>query len=214
MMRRFLPFLLTIFLLAAATTAADFDYFHVNKNLGRIIFTYTYTDSVGNIEQKSSLGSCVLINVNGVNKIVTCYHIISNKPSGKILVYFNGNDRAYSPAVEIEVYSKQYDLLILSVVGDIPWDGVKIASDMEWGEKIYFGGYSSLPLPKIRIGFMVFHVAEGIYIDPVYFGDSGGGVFNEDGELLGIIHKTFELNHIPTLVGYAIPYGAILQTLK
>jgi S1-C subfamily serine protease len=58
----------------------------------------------------------------------------------------------------------------------------------------------------------------GIMVHPVFNGDSGGGVYNTKGELLGIINTVLSLREYNVmhsiLIGYAIPLEIIKEFLK
>ena len=175
---------------------------------------YMFIDTLGEECEGTAYGSCVLIEHNGEKKFLSCYHIPGNKPIGQIRVFISNGDRTIATKVEVEKYDSVNDLLLLRPKKKIPFEGAKIAEAFTDGEKVYFGGYSAFPLPKIRVAYAVEKYNHGIYLDPIYFGDSGGGCFNADGELLGIIYKTYSINDTPTLVGYATPLKVIREFLN
>jgi hypothetical protein len=135
------------------------------------------------------------------------------KPDGEFSIIITDGEESRNLGAEIIKVNAEKDLLLLRLSEPLPWKTTSLASKFKWGEKIYFGGYSAMPLPRIRIGFATGN-NKGIYLHPIYFGDSGGGVFNDKQRLLGIIYLTYTVSEIPLLVGYAIPLEDIREFLE
>ena len=186
-------------------------YQHIYQNVVRVMYVSEFEDIFGNKVEEVPYGSGVYIENE---KFLTSYHLPEDKPIGKFNIIASGEKGSYLVEGIIEKYDSDSDLVLLKTNEPLPWSGVKIAEkESEFDEKIYFGGYSSFPLPKIRITFKMPHKLYGTYLDPIYFGDSGGGVFNDRGELEGIICLTFNLYNIPSLRGYAVPLEKIRRFL-
>lgn len=173
----------------------------VQQSLARISYVSPNGDS---------RGSGVVINQEYV---LTCHHIIREKPGGKFSIIISTGKESRNLGAEVIKINPEKDLMLLKLSEPVPWKTTSPAKEFKWGERIYFGGYSALPLPKIRIGFATKR-SQGIYLHPIYFGDSGGGVFNKKQKLMGIIYLTYEIGGIPSLVGYAIPLEDIREFLE
>ena len=144
--------------------------------------------------------------------VLSCYHIIRGKPVGELRILITNGKESRNLGATIVKTDPERDLLLLKLDEPVPWETAKLAKKIEWGEKMYFGGYSALPLPLIRIGNVTTN-SKGIYVHPIYYGDSGGGVFNETEQLIGIMYLLYEVYSVPTLAGYAIPLNKIKEFL-
>jgi len=179
---------------------------HIRRNLIRIFYVWHYIDIYGKEIEGSSWGSGVLFNKQYV---ITCYHLGKERPLGIFKAYLLDEGRVRFENATIEKFNEAEDLLLLKLENPVKWKTVRLADEVIYGEQIYFGGYTPLPVPRIRIHRLSTY-KKGIYLHPVFFGDSGGGVFNSRGELIGIIYLTYKINGTFTLIGYAV----LLEKIK
>jgi S1-C subfamily serine protease len=215
-------FLLPIFLMNLSVNTGSVQtvspvFSDVQANTVRIIHSGKFTTHYGTTGEDVVMGSGVLLE-NG--QILTCYHVLDGYNAGTIKIM-----RAYNGKVEIRegeeislvAYSGISDLLLLQVTP--PFDGpfCKLAEyKPDIGEEISFAGYTILPVTKLRL-YRYLEGSLGIMLTPVFFGDSGGGVFNSNGELIGIIKISLALRDpFPqyTLYGYACPLDVLQQFMK
>ena len=182
----------------------------------KIIYTVRSTDIYGDTMEESNIGSGVLI---CPNQVITCYHLFADCIPGKIKIYIMLIGKTLMrDDVTIRKYSKKDDLALLIInppVEDI--SPIPIAAlTPQLGTDVRFVGHTILPVTRLR--FSKFSESlKGIMISPVFFGDSGGGVFNTKGELIGIIYTTYRIDfnndHQYTLIGYALPIDRITEFL-
>lgn len=197
MKKAFTIFLFSLIILCG-TVRADYPQI-VHQSLARVIYTSSTTESIG---------SGVVINGKYV---LSCFHLIKDKPGGKFSIIVGTSEMAVNIGADVIKVDSDKDLMLLKLSETIPWETTHLADEIKWGELMYYGGYSVLPLPKIRIGVITTRFDLGIYLHPIYFADSGGGVFNANQELIGIIYKTYVINGIPSLIGYAVPLDDIRE---
>ena len=185
----------------------------VSQSLGRIFYFYNIGDICGDNEERIVQGSAVAIDKNHA---LSNYHVLGGKTIGEIKIYFSNKEETHAFGAEVEKYDKIKDLVLLRLDKEIPWQVASLGEEIRFGEKIYFGGYSGgFPLPTIRVTFMSsLNYEYGIYLDPLYYGNSGGGVFDSQGRLIGIIYLMFSINSTPTFRGYAIPVDKIKEFLN
>lgn len=191
-------------------------YYQVLVNTVKIYYLSPYTTIYGTTGEDVITGSGVILDNN---EILTCYHTLDQFPLGKIrVVQFTGDriDKREGIQVEIAAFSRGSDLLLLKI--DPPFTGVaqniKIApGNPALGEEIAFTGHTSCPFTRLRL-YRYLEGALGIMLTPVFAGDSGGGVFNYEGQLIGIIRIHLMLDKQPTLYGYAIPLKIIQEFLR
>jgi len=173
-------------------------------NTIQVCFQYEYTDVTGKLYSLISKGSGIRI---AEDRILTCAHLVTGRPVGRL----------YMPArppipMKILKIDTDADLLLAQFGFQFAWEATDIAEGFSLGEEMMFTGYSSVPVPLLRFGRVAMN-PKGIMVHPVYFGDSGGGVFNMEGELIGIIYCTVMVQReevrVSTLIGYAIPLEVI-----
>lgn len=183
---------------------------NISKHTVRIVYVVEFRDTYGENVAGGSMGSGVLVNKQ---EVLTCYHLASDKMPGKFTLYITGDGQTETREGTIKKFNKEKDLLLLRLDKPVDREGIKIAEGVTHGETMYFGGYSALPMPRVRMGQVTFST-KGIFVQPVFFGDSGSGVFNISGELIGIIYIMFEVNYDYTYMGYAVSLQAIREFLK
>lgn len=185
-------------------------------NTVKIVYTATYESIAGDKIVSQGIGSGVLI---APDKILTCRHLVSSYQPGVFQVHYSdGKTVSIRENAKILKADAKLDLMLLQVEPAFPDSGVKIAIRVPGlGEPVYFTGHTILPVSCLR--FYLFNEnSRGIMLHPVYRGDSGGGVFNTKGELIGIINVILALREagvqFSTLIGYAVSLENIKEFLK
>ncbi len=83
------------------------------------------------------------------------------------------------------------------------------------GEDIYIVGNPMGKEDVITDGRIIKFVGNFMeYVDHTYFGNSGGGVYNKEGKLLGIVSHLEPLQPIPTIPAYMVYRAVRLDTIK
>lgn len=100
------------------------------------------------------------------------------------------------------------DLALLRIPGPIKRKGVKVSSNVgDFGESIYTIGHPKGLPPHITSGNLSYHSYYTSYIScPVFFGNSGGAVFNDNGEAIGIVSRV-DSENIDVEIPYLGPNG-------
>jgi len=154
-----------------------------------------------------STGSGFLISNNGI--IVTNHHVVDN--SKNIKAYFPSHKKTYSCKILIE--GKDDDIAILRLDNfkysdisnkPIPYS-IGNRKSIDLGKKVYTLGYplSDILGDDIKISDGLITSKSGINNDysrmqidnPIQPGNSGGPLFNHDGELVGIIVSSYSQQH-------------------
>lgn len=186
-------------------------------NTVRIVHNSPYKSHFGVSSADVVAGSGVLLD-NGM--VLSCYNLLSGYEAGEIVIQrFNGAtvEVRQGTQVILVAWDKKSDLLLLQVMPPFHGSGVKVAAQKpKFGERIMLTGHPQLSLTKLRL-YQYLEGSLGIMITPVFFGDSGGGVFNSNGELIGNIKMILSIQSpLPqnTLYGYATPLDAIREFLN
>ena len=187
-------------------------------NTAKIVYTATYKTITGNDVYDQGQGTGVLI---APDKVLTCHHLVSSYLAGTFVIAISDGQRVQirkNEQVTIIKHNATNDLLLLQVSPAFEETGIKVAGKMpRFGEPILFTGYTVLPVSSLRFS-QLNENARGIMLFPVYKGDSGGGVFNKEGELIGVINVVLYLKDggvmFPTFIGYAMPLKIIQEFLK
>lgn len=150
-----------------------------NKSFALAIAQKTYARIVDfNGSGQTEEGSAVRI---GKNLLLTCYHIL---PPGSTAFH------EHYP-VEILAVHQFYDLAIIGTDQELS-ETVELATQVEIGEELV-----SFSNAAGEDGFMKrYHISKivGPYLEfqeSAFPGESGSGLFNVKGELVGIFHKQF-----------------------
>lgn len=154
----------------------------------RGIKTNVLVECTNNKENTKSHGSGVIISQDGL--IVTSFHVIDNKDSIKITT---SEEKSYSD-VRIVGYVKSLDLAVLKITENgLSFAHIATDFNIKESEDIYTIGN---PKDKVNV------ITQGVVYntDTMYFGytmiqciieadhgSSGGGVYNTNGELVGIL---------------------------
>jgi len=194
-------------------TNTELVYYKAMVNTVRIYYLSPYQTIYGTRGEDIITGSGVIVTGG---QVLTCYHILDKFPAGKIrIVQFNenGSDKREGEQVQIVSYSEAVDLLLLKVDPPFNTECIKLASVRpEIGSEVIITGHTNLGVTRLRL-YRYLEGPRGIMVTPVYAGDSGGGVFNANGELIGIIQMCMILERQATLYGYAIPLDILREFL-
>ena len=141
--------------------------------------------------------------------ILSVYHLVEGRVRGKLIASFQDGTTIVTREVHLAWFDPSADLALFTLDSPLPkgWGHIKLAKKSKIGEKIAFAGFNSAALARLRFDFMEEYIKYGTMIHPVWFGDSGGGVFNANNRLIGII-KVLIFNEfygypVATLCGYA-----------
>lgn len=179
------------------------------------------TINYNNFFNMSSRGSGTIIEIDkekGNATILTCYHVIENYTSQVYILTYD----SYTPIRATVVgYSSTYDIAVLKVEGNseitsssciattfsdssVIAEGqmaIAIGNPLSMGFSVSVGVISA-PVNLISIEGQISRV---IKVDtPINSGNSGGGLFNDKGELIGVVNAKLMSSEIDN-VAYAIP---------
>ena len=174
-----------------------------------------------NFFKMRSRGSGTIIEIDkekGNATILTCYHVIEDYPDQVYILTYD----SYTPIKATVVgYSSTYDIAVLKVEGNSEitrssciattfgdssviaegQDAIAIGNSLSMGLSVTKGIVSS-PVNLISIEGQISRV---IKVDtPINSGNSGGGLFNDKGELIGVVNAKLMSSEIDN-VAFAIP---------
>ena len=163
-------------------------------------------------------GSGVVIKYGSNLYILTVAHLLEDNPNlNQILTLFNNNhDDGVLKIIKRDV---NLDLMLC----EIP-EKFKPLYYVELAEKEP-ENYSDIVIVGNPLGLedfiskgiiYTYYQTDFIYIDHSYFGNSGGGIYNTDNELIGITTKIASVNYnnIPFTIHIAVRLDAIKQFLQ
>lgn len=179
------------------------------------------TINYDNFFNMRSRGSGTIIEIDkekGNATILTCYHVIEDYPDQVYILTYD----SYTPIKATVVgYSSAYDIAVLKVEGNgeitrssciattfgdssVIAEGqnaIAIGNSLSMGLSVTDGIVSS-PVNLISIEGQISRV---IKVDtPINSGNSGGGLFNDKGELIGVVNAKLMSSEIDN-VAFAIP---------
>lgn len=216
-MKKALTALVAILVIGVSSVGINFpeNYKRAARATGEVFYCLYGKDILGRDYKHSPRASCVFFEKS---RCFTNAHLFLGKPIGEIVVRIYHQDQKLQFKAGIDYWDGLLDLVVLKIEGEIPFEPITLADYCEVGEDIMFGGYGSFPFPKLRFGKLNYDPKYGIYVKDIYYGDSGSGIFNMNGELLGIIYALWEWNEgqkkPSTMRGYAIPVEVIKEFLK
>lgn len=152
----------------------------------------------------------------GKDKVLTAFHLDGRATNYEV----KAGDKIYKATV---FYSdKESDLKLLKIDGVIYWQYIKVArSNPQNLDDIYFGGFNTAKFPVLRQWYFskIEDEKYSTWVFPVWFGDSGGPIFNKKGELISIITKIRVLSSIygdryTSMIGYGAKLGQIKEIMK
>ncbi len=152
----------------------------------------------------------------GDNLILGVYHLGNDVPIGgqfAIRLPF-GDEMRDIELIPLKV-APVHDLALFCFEGDAPsLEPIILADKFTIGEDIMIVGHSGMPNPRFnKLMYKENGNGGAILFEPGNFGDSGGGIFNMEAELLGIISATWDQKMSQT-VGYAVPLETIRKFLE
>jgi len=185
----------------------------VSRATGKVIYVINDVDIFGLQYGQSPYASCVFFEKN---RCLTNAHVFLSKPVGEIIIQIQQQNKAKHYKAVIDYWDGKTDLVILKTKKKVSIEPVKLARNCTVGEDTMYGGYGNFPSPKIRFGKLNYDSQYGFYVNDMYYGDSGAGIFNMKGELLGIFYSIFTLKagNEETFRGYAVPLEALRQFLN
>lgn len=204
-----------------ATTVPQDTLDHIDRNVVRIVYSWDFNDVYGDSYTWSTQVGGVII---ASDKILSVFHAALERPHGTFrahIVYPNGNGRW--DTLTLIKHDRLKDLILLQMDKPVSWQPIKLAEGIEWGEDILIAGFSMIPYPKIRLGRLITKYfpkkdRTDIFVEPSFFGDSGGFIGNVDGELVGIISHSFSFTHKnirqDPLCSYGIPLYKVKEFLS
>ena len=196
---------------------------HIYQNGVMVVYTYRFEDMLGVFHFRK--GYCAGALYEG-NKIVTACHIIHGSPKtyGNIKIQlWNEKTRKYDiladPRAKILKFDIKKDLLLLEIKKGVAWETFKIAESLIMGEDLIFFGLNSFGMPRIRyIRAMIDEARMNmILVEPIFWGDSGGPVCNNKGEIVAFITKIYSAFYnyqvYNPMLGGAIPLSELKEFL-
>ena len=143
--------------------------------------------------------------------ILTCEHVISDCVQQVVIVTDEKESATYLFAKKIRSDSRK-DYAVLKV-NDFKITPARIGNPdkLRRGDRIYTvgnpEGYSKTMSEGIFSGYKKINGQRYLqFTAPIYFGSSGGGLFNENGELVGIVARMAEK---ASSIGFAVPINEI-----
>jgi hypothetical protein len=190
-----------------------------------IIFLFAFGILPFSTFANSASGTGFFVSADGY--IVTNNHVINN--AKKILV-----TTSYGASHEAQVVKRDVnnDLVILKISGkNYPFINISSSSEVQRGEKVYTLGFPQIGIqgsaPKLTDG--VISSLSGLGDEPTTFqitnpiqpGNSGGPLFTEDGDVIGVIVSTLDAlavakatGNLPQNVNYAIKSNYLIELLR
>lgn len=178
-----------------------------------------------NAVAESANGTGFLVSSDGY--VVTNNHVIKDATKISIITSYGASHLA--TVVKKDVNN---DLVLLKIDGkNYPFIEVSSSSNIQRGEKIYTLGFPQISIqgsePKLTDG--VISSLSGLMDEPTTFqitnpiqpGNSGGPLFTEDGEVIGVIVSTLDAivmakqtGNIPQNVNFAIKSNYLIELLR
>ncbi len=167
-----------------AKASAEYDAEQISEIASSAVFLVAVYDKKGDMK---GTGSGFFIDKNGT--AVTNYHVIDSAASAQIMTV-DGNKYDVDTVLG---YSKERDIAVLKIKGeDFPYVEVGDSDEIKNGQKIYCIG-SPLGLDNTISEGLISNISREIegsnYIQisaPISPGSSGGAVFNESAQVIGI----------------------------
>lgn len=176
-----------------------------------------YKNSVVTIEWEGVKGTG--FNIDSTGLIITNNHVVNH--TKKVNVYFNSGEPFIGTVIAT---SPEYDLALVDIEADsLPI--LSLSHDNNWnqsiGEKIIFIGN---PLSFTQIANEGTVAGEVLLQDwnvpvmmidaPIYKGNSGSPVINEQGEVIGVVFATISAPEGKKRVGVATPIQYLMDILE
>lgn len=150
--------------------------------------------------------------------VLSCYHLI-HKGVGQMIIRFEGENKAIMRDLEVVSFDAVNDLGLYRITKPMPqgWGHVDVAKRLTAGDRLMYAGFNASALARLRFDIAEEYEKFGTMLHPIYFGDSGGGVFKSNGRLVGVIHiliiDTRFGYQVNTYIGYAVALNKIKDFL-
>jgi len=121
--------------------------------------------------------------------VLSCYHVIRNG-IGQLTISFQDGDNIIRRGLTVISFNAEDDLGLYKLDKPMPkrWGCAKIAKRLTAGDRLMYAGFNASALARLRFDLAEEYEEYGTMLHPVYYGDSGGGVFKLNGRLVGVIH--------------------------
>jgi hypothetical protein len=134
------------------------------------------------------------------NVFITAAHCVSDIKINKVILKVYGNDKEYK--IKRVALARNRDLSLIFVENKVNDDKVKTSQPL-LGEEIYIVGHALGEFFTIKGGIVSKIKDDGFIIDAnIWFGDSGGGIFNKKGDLIGVVSQVEVVPFIRGGVGF------------
>ena len=163
----------------------------------------------------------------GQHEILTCYHVVDGAKSFLIKTYDSENkllhDENIMPdnVITTKKAGSAFGMIDFAIIkSKKELKPVSITKEPKIGEKVFIVGNPYRQANTVTEGtFSGYGVLNGYnymkFTGLVNYGNSGGGLFNENGELIGITARMFIDDDKKTCnIGYAIPIDDIMKELQ
>jgi serine protease Do len=171
---------------APATTSANLDEWRTREAAVQRVVAEA-TDAVVAITDQESYGSGVIVSPDGL--VLTAGHVIISRAATFSILLPNGKIATAKPLGK----NLNQDAGMLQIQEPGPWPHVELgeASKLRRGEWVvamgHSGGHDLGRRPPVRIGRVLQNEREAVTTDcPIIGGDSGGPLFNLEGQVIGI----------------------------
>ena len=151
--------------------------------------------------------------------VLSCHHVIENGV-GHLIIKFQNEDKIIGRELIVISSNEADDLTLFKISQPMPegWGYIRVAKKLTAGDRLMYAGFNASALAQLRFDFAESYPKYGTMLHPVYYGDSGGGVFRYNGRLVGIINKLIvDIRfgyHTNTYIGYAASLEKVRQFLK
>ncbi|MBX7208434.1 MAG: S1C family serine protease [Verrucomicrobiaceae bacterium] len=168
------------------------------------------------VESDDGAASGVIVSPDGL--VMTAAHVTTN-PGRKILLHLADGTKTGCKSLGLD---KSTDAAMMRIDGDRKdWPYVPLCRDLRMAKPGTWcfalghpGGYDAKRGPVLRVGRVLKQMANGLQTDCVLMGgDSGGPLFNLDGEVIGIHSQIWEERDQNVHVSVA-PFLRAWDTLK
>ncbi len=195
------------------------------SSLKHIIFFFSFGALSFSVFANSASGTGFFVSTDGY--IVTNNHVINNAKKISVITSYGASHEA-----KIVKRDVNNDLVVLKISGkNYPFINISSSSEVQRGEKVYTLGFPQISIqgsePKLTDG--VISSLSGLGDEPTTFqitnpiqpGNSGGPLFTEDGDVIGVIVSTLDAlvvskvtGNIPQNVNFAIKSNYLIELLR
>ena len=121
--------------------------------------------------------------------VLSCHHVI-RYGIGQLTISFQDGDEIIRRNLAVVSSDIGNDLGLYKIDKPMPkgWGCIKIAKKLTAGDRLMFAGFNASALARLRFDLAEEYEKYGTMLHPVYYGDSGGGVFKLNWRLVGVIH--------------------------